>query len=233
MEVLAGSFVLGLASAASPCLLPLYPALLAMLAGRSSVSSVAGVTGAPSTPRGAALYGLVVVLGVITAMVIVGLVVTALAVSLSSVLELVVPFTTIVLVLLGLTMIAGINPFARLASIEVPVVRHPLAQAYIYGLAFGPVALPCAGPFVIALLVISVGLADTAVRLAGFVAFGIGLGLPLLALSLVDGLRGRRLAGWLARRHRLVTRVAGVALVAVAFAEPLRLLLAGESVWPL
>jgi hypothetical protein len=36
----------------------------------------------------------------------------------------------------------------------MPVIRQPLAQAYAYGLLFGPVALPCAGAFVVALLAI-------------------------------------------------------------------------------
>jgi len=64
MEALIASFLLGVGSAASPCLLPLYPAFLAFLVGRSEV------TGGGS--RSAALFGLFVVLGVITALIAVG-----------------------------------------------------------------------------------------------------------------------------------------------------------------
>ena len=222
LETLASSFVLGFASAASPCLLPLYPAFLAMLVARQEV---AGNTRAP------ALYGLLVVLGVVTAVVAVGALVLALSVSLGSLLGYLVPLTTVVLVGLGLLMLAGINPFARLASVRVPVVRQPLAQAYVYGLAFGPVALPCAGPFVVALLAISIGVAEVATRMLGFVVFGIGFGLPLIGLSLLGAASAQRVAGWLARHHNALMRIAGVLLIVAAFAEPARLLIEGQPIF--
>lgn len=216
MEALLSSFVLGFASAASPCLLPLYPAFLAMLVSRQ------GAGGRGGSP---ALFGLFVVLGVVSALVLVGALVIALSISLGSLLAYIVPATTVVLVVLGLLMLAGRNPFARVATISVPIVRRPLGQAYVYGLVFGPVALPCAGPFVVALLAISIGLADTAVRLVGFAAFGLGFGLPLIGLSLIGAARAQQVAGWLARNHRPLMRLTGVLLIVAAFAEPLRLLL--------
>jgi len=219
MESLVASFVLGVASAASPCLLPLYPAFLAMLVGRHD--------NATASTRTAALFGLVVVLGVVSALIVVGALVTALSISLSPVLGYIVPLTTVVLLVLGVLMLSGRNPFARLATVSVPVVRQPLGQAYVYGLAFGPVALPCAGPFVVALLAISIGVAETATRLLGFVAFGMGLGLPLIGLSLLGAVRARTVAGWLANHQLALMRVAGALLIVAAFAEPVRLWLEG------
>jgi len=218
VEALATSFALGFASAASPCLLPLYPAFLGMLVARR---------GEAGSQRATALYGLAVVLGVITALIVVGAVVTAVSVSLGRLLAYVVPLTTVVLLLLGVVMLLGVNPFARLQTIGVPVIRRPLAQAYVYGLAFGPVALPCAGPFVVALLAISIGVAETATRLLGFTAFGLGFGLPLIGLSLIGAVRARQLASLLARYHQPLMRVTGVLLIIAALAEPLRLLLEG------
>jgi cytochrome c-type biogenesis protein len=220
MEALASSFVLGFASAASPCLLPLYPAFLAMLVGRQEATGGA---------RAPALFGLVVVLGVVTALILVGAVVTALSVSLGSLLAYLVPATTVVLIVLGLLMLAGRNPFARMAGVRMPVVRRPLGQAYVYGLLFGPVALPCAGPFVVALLAISIGVAETASRMLGFVAFGLGFGLPLIGLSLIGAVRARSVAGWLARNHGRLMRIAGALLILAALAEPVRLMLEGEA----
>jgi len=218
-ETLASSFVLGFASAASPCLLPLYPAFLAMLVARQD---------AAGTARAPALYGLLVVLGVVTAVILVGALVLVLSVSLGSLLGYLVPLTTVVLVGLGLLMVAGVNPFARLVSVRVPLVRQPLAQAYVYGLAFGPVALPCAGPFVVALLAISIGVTEVATRMLGFVVFGIGFGLPLIGLSLVGAASAQRVARWLARNHTRLMRIAGVLVIFAAFAEPVRLLVGGQ-----
>jgi len=217
MEALIASFLLGVGSAASPCLLPLYPAFLAFLVGRSEV------TGGGS--RSAALFGLFVVLGVITALIAVGAIITALSLSLGSLLQYVVPLTTVVLVVLGVIMLLGRNPFAAMPALAMPVVGRPLAQAYVYGLLFGPVALPCAGAFVVALLAISFGAAEAAGRMLTFVAFGLGFGLPLIGLSLLSGARARSIAGWLARYHRPLMQVAGALLIVAAFAEPARQLL--------
>jgi cytochrome c-type biogenesis protein len=219
MEALATSFALGFASAASPCLLPLYPAFLGMLVARGDDVGSRLAT---------ALYGLAVVLGVITALILVGAVVTAVSLSLSRLLAYVVPLTTVALLLLGVVMLLGINPFARLHTIGVPVIRRPLAQAYVYGLAFGPVALPCAGPFVVALLAISLSLAESASLMLSFVAFGIGFGLPLIGLSLIGAVRARQLASLLARYHKPLMRISGALLIVAALAEPTRLLLEGE-----
>ena len=220
MEALVASFALGVASAASPCLLPLYPAFLAMLVGRQGDNAKRAHVGRSSDWSSSSASS--------APLILVGAAVTLLSVSLSPLLAFIVPATTFVLLVLGVLMLAGRNPFARLATIGVPVVKRPLAQAYVYGLAFGPVALPCAGPFVIALLAISIGVAETATRLLGFVAFGLGLGLPLIAISLVGAVRARSVAGWLTRHHRPLMRISGALLIIAAFAEPVATVAGGH-----
>ena len=83
----------------------------------------------------------------------------------------------------------GINPFLRVRAIAIPGARGPLAQAFVYGMFLGPVALPCAGPFLVALLAISVSAAETVGALATFFVFGLGFGLPLMLLSLLAATR--------------------------------------------
>jgi len=216
MDTYVASFLLGIGTAASPCLLPLYPGFIAYLAGNGATST---------SSRASALLGLAVVAGVLTAVITVGVVVSILAVPLSGLLEILVPLTTVVLVGLGLLLLSGRNPFARLASVRVPVVRHPGAQAYVYGLMLGPVAIPCSGPFLIALLAISVGVADAGARIGTFIVFGLGFGLPLILLALVGAARGQTLTRWVVARHDILLRVAGALLIVAAFAEPLRLML--------
>jgi cytochrome c-type biogenesis protein len=217
IELLVTSFVLGIGAASSPCLLPLYPGFLAYLAG-----------GAGREPRTAPfVLALFIVAGVLTTVIALALVVSALAISLSSLLSALVPATTIALAVLGVVMLAGRNPFARLASVRVPVVRHPLGQAFVYGLLMGPVAIPCSGPFLVALLGISIGIVDGGVRLLSFVVFGIGFCLPLLVLAAVGTVRGQALARWLVARQGIVLRVSGALLVVAALAEPVRALVEG------
>ena len=137
MNELALAFTLGLGSAASPCLLPLYPGFIAYLAGNSR--SIAGT-------RASGLLGLLVLLGVLSAMVVVAVVLGLLSRSIGSILAYLIPVVDGILILLGLLLVAGRNPFARLPGARVPVLANPYGQAYVYGLMLGPLALPCAGP---------------------------------------------------------------------------------------
>jgi cytochrome c-type biogenesis protein len=152
--------------------------------------------------------------GVLTALVAVALVLNALAVPSTDLLRVVVPLVDGLLILLGVLLISGRNPFERLPGITVPVVRNPLGQAYLYGLLLGPVALPCAGPFVLALLAISVGIEDTTLRLGSFLVYGLGFGAPLVLLSFVAAARRQALMGVVLRHHEMIMWLAGVALVA-------------------
>jgi len=205
-----GPVGLGLASAASPCLLPLYPGFIAYLAANSR--SLEG-------RRGTGLLGLVVLAGVLTTMVAVGVVLVALAVPTSRLLAFITPLLDGLLVVLGLLLLAGRNPFERLPGVSVPVVSNPFGRAYLYGLLLGPIALPCAGPFLVSLLGISLGVADALGRIGTFVLFGLGFGLPLVVLSLLAGVRAQAIVRWIVVRHRAIEIVAGLLLVAVAAAD--------------
>jgi cytochrome c-type biogenesis protein len=210
METLAATFLLGLGSAASPCLLPLYPGFIAYVAGTSE--------GGPRR-RWAALLGVAVLAGVLTTMVLVGVVLTLVALPFGDVLRWSVPVTTAILVVLGLALLAGRNPFARLATVQIPVIKQPIAQSYVYGLLVGPIALPCAGPFLVALLAISVGFVDGLARVGSFVVYGLGFGLPLVAIAALGAARGRAVSRVLARHHLAVLRAAGALVILTALYE--------------
>jgi cytochrome c-type biogenesis protein len=204
MEGLATSFVLGIASAASPCLLPLYPGFLAYLTANA---------GALAGRRGAGLVGLVILVGLLSAMLAVGVVLTAVAIPVGRLLALAIPLVDGVLIALGLVLLAGRDPFSRLPAMAPPVTRNPYAQAYAYGLFLGPLALPCAGPFLLALLAISVGLGDAVGRLSSFLAYGLGFGLPLVLISLLTSARQQEVIRLTTLHHSAILRAAGAVLV--------------------
>ncbi|OGN87729.1 MAG: hypothetical protein A2X23_07815 [Chloroflexi bacterium GWC2_73_18] len=210
MEVLVVPFLAGLGSAASPCLLPLYPGFLAYLSGSGS---------ALEGRRAAWALGFLVLGGVLTAMLAVGLLLAAIGASTGGLVGYLVPVVDLPLIAIGFALLADRNPFAGLPQARVPVASNPYASAYLYGLALGPVALPCAGPFLVAIFAISVGIADALPRVLTFVVYGLGFGLPLLLLSLVAGSRRQWFALQVARRHTLVNRVAGVVLLFVALRD--------------
>lgn len=149
-------------------------------------------------------------------MVAIGAVLVAIAVPTSRLLALSTPLIDGLLIVLGLLLLAGRNPFERLPGVAVPLVANPFGRAYLYGLLLGPIALPCAGPFLVSLLGISLGVADAAGKVGTFVLFGLGFGLPLVVLSLVTGLRAQAVVRWVVSRHRAIEVVAGLLLIVVA-----------------
>lgn len=207
MGELAAVFAAGLASAASPCLLPLYPGFLAYLSANA---------GTLSGRRASGLLGLLVLLGLLTTMVIVGLVLFLVAVPIGRVASYLVPVVDTFLVVLGILLLSGRNPFNRVPGMRVPLVSNPYAQAWVYGVMLGPIALPCAGPFLAALLAVSVGFSDAVARLGTFVVFGLGFGLPLVLLSLLAGTQQRAIVRFVLERHRAIEIISGVILIAVA-----------------
>jgi cytochrome c-type biogenesis protein len=208
MEALVVAYGAGLASAASPCLLPLYPAFLAYLTGSSGAEA-----GTAATRRVSGFLGLAVLLGLLTSMMLIGLVVFAVSVPMGRILGFAIPFIDLLLITLGVMLLAGVNPFLKVPSIRVPGARGPLSQAYVYGMFLGPIALPCAGPFLVALLVVSVGAAESVGALATFFVFGLGFGLPLVLLSVLARTRQDTVVRFLARHHRKIEIISGVLLI--------------------
>jgi cytochrome c-type biogenesis protein len=149
-------------------------------------------------------------------MVAIGVVLVAVAVPTSQLLALVTPLIDGLLIVLGLLLLAGRNPFERLPGVQVPLVASPFGRAYLYGLLLGPIALPCAGPFLVSLLGISLGVGDAVGKVGTFVLFGLGFGLPLVVLSLLAGVRAQAAVRWIVARHRAIEVVAGLLLVGVA-----------------
>lgn len=206
MGELLGAIGLGVGATITPCILPLYPAFLAYLTGS---------TGSLRLPPIAA--ALLVWAGVVTGMVLIGAVFALFALSLSNYFRFVVPIADILLIVLGLLLLAGRNPFARLPQLAPATVRRggPIVGAYAYGLLFAPIALPCSGPFLVGVFAFSLTVGDVAGQLAFFLFFGIGFGLPLFILGGLGQVRGAQLARTIVRWERPLQLIIGAALVII------------------
>ena len=194
-------FGLGLAATSSPCVLPLYPGFLAYLG--ASADQLQG-------RRGTGWLGLFVLAGVLTTMIALGLLIAGLRTAVGRVVAVVTPLAGLLILLLGVLLLFDKNVFARIPQIRIPALRHPFASAYVYGLLYGPIAFPCSGPFLVAAFALSV---DSA--LIDFLAFGLGFGVPLLAISLLARAQQRRITQLLTRHSRAFNLVAGAILVAL------------------
>jgi cytochrome c-type biogenesis protein len=195
----------GLLASASPCVLPLYPGFLAYLSGGQLAT----------TSRRRYFLGCFVLAGVLVMMLLLGALIALLSISIGAALRWVVPVSDIIIIGLGALLIFNVNPFKALPQIRIPALRRPLANAFAYGLLYGPLTLPCSGPLIVSIFALSLTAGEALSRLSVFLWFGLGFGLPLLILSFLAGGAQRQLTQVLARHTRIINRIAGVMLVGI------------------
>jgi len=206
METILTSLSLGLLATTSPCVLPLYPGFLAYLSG--------GQAGLQNKP-GRYLLGFFVLAGVLTMMLALGGIIALLSISVGRALSVIIPIADALIILLGVLLLLDINPFKQLPQVQVPVLSHPFVNAFIYGLLYGPIALPCSGPLVVSIFALSLTAAEMFSKLNIFFWFGMGFGLPLLALSFLSGAAQRWITRQFAMRARLINLISGLLLVGI------------------
>ena len=205
MEAIITSLGLGLLASTSPCILPLYPGYLAYLSGTHE------------STQGKARYflGFFVLAGVLTMMLALGLLIALLSVSVGRALSIVIPLADLLLIGLGILLLLDKNPFKIIPQIQVPALKNPFFNAFVYGLLYGPIALPCSGPLVVGIFALSLTAAEALSKLSFFLWFGLGFGLPLLMLSLISGAKQHTITRWFAKNARLVNILGGLLLIGV------------------
>lgn len=208
LQAASTSFVLGLLSSASPCVLPLYPGFIAYLGGQADSNTETG--------KRQYFFGFLILAGVLTMMLALGGLIALLAVSIGRVLAFAIPLADALIFLLGVLLLLDINPFKTLPQVQVPILQNPLLNAFVYGLCYGPLTLPCSGPLLVSIFAVSLTLKEAMSSLWVFVWFGLGLGIPLLALSLLSGAYQKQLARHLARHARLINIIGGLLLIGIA-----------------
>lgn len=219
MEVYLGAFAAGVGATVTPCILPLYPAFLAYLTSQPS-RSAGPQAPAVSIVRPAlapAVAALVVWAGVVVGMVAIGAIITLLAAPLGDFNRILLPFADGLLIALGGLLLIGVNPFARLPQPSPNALggHGPALGAFLYGLLFAPIAVPCSGPFLVGIFAFSLTVGDALGRLAFFATFGVGFGLPLFVLGSLGQARGAQLARAISRHERPLQLVFGAVLLAV------------------
>lgn len=205
MDSILTSIGLGLLASTSPCIIPLYPGYLAYLGGAA----------VGEKRKGRYFLGFFVLAGVLTMMLALGLIIALLSISIGSALSIIIPIADLLLITLGTLLLFDKNPFKALPQIKIPALKNPFVNAFLYGLLYGPIALPCSGPLVVGIFAISLTTTEALSRLGVFLWFGIGFGLPLLALSLISGVLQRSITRWLAQHSRLINIIGGVLLVGI------------------
>ena len=211
MNEIIQAFILGnTAILTNVCVLPLYPGLVAFMAGTAKEDGSRG-------PKN--LIGLFVLAGVLSLMIFVGWLLFLFQSSFGEILPILLPFIYGVVILLGLLMLTGRNPFARLGTMKSPVLGNPYVSAFIYGVLLGPMTLPCTGPLIVSAFLLGAGSVNgLANNLLYFLVFGLGFGWPLILLPLVATPLQRRFTGWATNNYKSLTIASGILLIIIGIA---------------
>jgi cytochrome c-type biogenesis protein len=206
MHTAVTSFMLGILATTSPCVLPLYPGFLAYLSGQTQTGF----------GRQRYFLGLFVLAGVLSMMLILGGIISLLAVPIGRVLAYLTPLADLLILSLGLLLLFNYNPFRTLPQIQMPVLRHPFSNAYVYGLLYGPIAMPCSGPLVVSIFAVSFTVQEAFDKLWVFLWFGLGFGLLLFVLSLLSAGLQRQVTTLFTKYSRIINIVGGLLLIGIA-----------------
>lgn len=206
IEPILTSISLGLLATTSPCVLPLYPGFLAYLSGGQS--TLAG-------KRSRYLLGFFVLAGVLTMMLALGLLIALLSVSVGRALSIAIPLANLLLIGLGVLLLFDRNPFKKLPQIQAPLLSNPFVNAFVYGLFYGPIALPCSGPLLVSIFALSLTAGEAISKLGAFFWFGLGFGIPLLLLSFLSAANQRWIVRQFTLHGRLINIAGGVLLIGI------------------
>ncbi|HUT73589.1 MAG TPA: cytochrome c biogenesis protein CcdA [Armatimonadota bacterium] len=172
----------GVASFASPCVLPLVPAYLSFISGASLEDVVARRRDAVLA-RAVTVRAVAFVLGFSTVFVALGASATALGGFLGAHLPILAKIAGGLVILFGLhlTGLVPIKALYRERRVQVTGKPVGLAGAFVVGLAFAFGWTPCVGPILASILALAGTRESVASGVALLGVYSLGLGLPFIA----------------------------------------------------
>jgi len=210
IENIATAFILGLLTPITAvCVLPLYPGFLAFLSNQLKTKS------AKQVPLW--VFGALVTLGVVVFMLLLGLIFTTiLQVSLTDVIGIVSPIAFGFLGVISILLILDYDMGKIFPKVQAPLTKHPMLNAFLFGFFFGAIVVPCNPAFIAALFARAVATMGYAENIFSFLSFGLGLGAPLLAFSIVSTAASTKVIGILTKHKTIINRVSGVLMLGVS-----------------
>ena len=205
------AFALGIASFASPCVVPLVPVYLANIAGLSVLST------APPSRRHILLSTLLFVGGFSIVFILMG---TALQIVFGS-----IPMTIkqqiagSLLILFGLFLFAStkIPQFSFQRRLSLDKARGTgYIRSFMLGSIFSIGWTPCIGPIIGGVLAMAAYGGDIAAAIPPLTAYSLGLGVPFIVMGALLGTpAGSRLMRRMNQRAYLATTIGSITLVVV------------------
>ena len=213
---LAGAFLAGLLSFASPCVLPLVPAYLGFLAGAAGDGADEP---APARRRSVFPAAVLFVLGFASVFVLLGATASSLGKELLQHIEVLTLISGGLLIVFGLHLagLVRIPLLYRQMKLEPGTRPAGLIGPYVVGLAFGFGWSPCVGPVLAAILLVAGAEASVGRGMMLLAVYAAGIGIPFLIAAAFT----ERFLAWAQaarRRLGLVEKVAGGLLILTGIA---------------
>lgn len=210
MGLLAEAFVLGLLTPlGAVCVLPLYPGFLVYLSNQLSTRM--------GGKRTIVLLGLIITGGVILFMLLLGLIfTTVLEVSLTNVIGVVSPIAFGILFVISLLLIFNVDVGRFLPKVHSPITRNPWLSAVTFGFFFGAIVVPCNPLFIAVLFTRTASVTGFLENILRFLAFGLGIGFPLLAFAIISTTATDAIINFLTRYKRIINLIAGLIMLGIS-----------------
>jgi len=203
------SFILGLLTPLTAlCVIPLYPGFIAYLSSQTQ-----NLTDTKLPLK----FGLVVVSGVISFMLLLGLIFTTIfEISLTNVVGIISPIAFGILAIISLMLIFNIDFSKYFPKMQTPVSQNPLKSAFLFGFFFGAIVIPCNPAFIAALFAKTFVMSNFIGNILNFLSFGIGIGTPLLILAAISSEKSRTVINFITLHKRKINLITGLILLPIS-----------------
>ena len=204
------AFSAGMVATVNPCGFAMLPAYLSYFLGLDDRS------GSPSAGvRRALAVGLSVSAGFLTVFFLLGVPFAGLRRSawFNANLPVVTIVTGAALVVLGIAMVRGFEPTVRLPKMSKGTGSRELPTMFVFGVSYAVSSLSCTIPLFISLVASSLTGDDILGGIGAFVAYGLGMAIVLMALTLAMAVARQGLVRVVRRMVPYVNRIAGGLLV--------------------
>jgi cytochrome c-type biogenesis protein len=141
---------------------------------------------------------------------------TILNTSLTIVTEIVSPIAFAILGIISLFLIFNINFETYLPSFRSPRFKDPLKNAFSFGFFFGAIVLPCNPGYIAVFLAEATLFSSPVSSLGNFLLFGIGMGAPLFAFTVLSAGKSQKIIGFLKHHEKRINQVSGLIMLAIS-----------------
>lgn len=207
-RTLALAFTTGMVATVNPCGFAMLPAYLSYFLGLEdrSTSASAGV-------RRALAVGLAVSGGFLLVFGIMGILITEFSVTIQDKLPWVTIVIGVVLVGLGIAMLRGFEPMLNLPKLQKGTGSRELWSMFLFGVSYAVSSLSCTIPLFLVAVAGTFTDDSFAAGMTTFLAYGLGMALTLMALTLAIALARQGVVRWLRGALPYVNKVAAALLI--------------------